>query len=96
MKTVELVSGPKAIVIITKTFLTKDRLQSIVTDLIFHDNLTYESSKSEMIKGVRGHLKWQGQSTYDDWYEDTQETPVINDIRKKVGPIIEKLFPELD
>lgn len=95
MRTVELTDGRKAIPVVTKTYLHKDRVISIVTDLIFHDQLSYDSKKSEMIKAIRKHLWWQGVSVYAIWYEDTDDTPVINDIREKVVPIIEKLFPEL-
>jgi len=95
MKTVELVRGGKAITVMTKTYVTRSRLISIVTDLIFHDNLSLEAGKRVIMEKVRGHLWYQGTTVYCDWYEDTIDTPVINEIYAKVEEMIDEKFPEL-
>lgn len=95
MKSVELKNGAFAIPVNIKVYLHKDRMIKIVTDLIHKEFINFESSKSEIIKNVRSHLYSQGVSVYDDWYEDTDETPVINELYERVEPWISELFPEI-
>lgn len=95
MRTVDNRNGETAIPIVTKTYLTKNRLAKIWTDLIYHGELNINSKKSKIIKKVRTHLWWQGITTYTDWYEDTGETEKINDIYKEVCLKITSVFPEL-
>ena len=98
MKTVTMVKGDErfeAIPLVVKFYMSKNRLITIWSDLIHKGDLTFESKKSEVIAEIRSHLRFQGYSVYNDWYEDTDETPVINGIIENLEPIVEKMFPEL-
>lgn len=95
MKTVELTSGEKAIPVITKTYLTFPRVVYIWGDLIHRGSLSYSSKKSEVMKEIRRHIWYQGITTYSDWYEDTDDIPVLNAIYDDLRPIVKEMFSEL-
>jgi len=97
MKTVELKDGDLAITIITKTYVTKKRMASILSNLAFYGKIDLEhTTKSDVIKAIREHISYQGLTTYCDWYEDTQDTEFINALYIESLRFIEVAFPELN
>ena len=97
MKTVELTNGNIAIPVITRTFLTRAKLAAIMADLAFHGTICLDKvSKKELMDAVRGHIKYQGVTTYPDWYEDTDDTPTLNALYSQALEYIDKFFKELN
>ena len=96
MKTVELKSNEKAILLITKTYLTKKLMASLISELVFTNILDLENtSKSEVIKAVREVLHRQGVKPYDEWHEDTEHQELLNSLYEDSLRFIEIAFPEL-
>ena len=96
MKTVELTSNEKAIPIVTKTYLTKKLMASLISELVFTNQINLEStSKSEVIKSVRYVLWHQGIKPYDEWHEDTEHQELLNSLYEDSLRFVEIAFPEL-
>lgn len=94
MKTVELTNGKRAIPMNIKVYMTEERMVKVITDLVHKGTLDLSEKKSKILKEVRSHLWFQGQTVYGDWYEDTDETEPINRLYEKVEPFVKQMFPE--
>ena len=95
MKHITFVSGEKAIPLIIRHRLKANEIAYIFADLIFHEKITIDIGKADLIREIRNHLWYQGTTVYTDWYEDTEATPVINDIIEATLKRVAELFPEL-
>lgn len=97
MKTVRLNTGELSIPIVIKSFITKTKMIKILADIVHSKSLDlHNMNKKEIMQEIRGHVKFQGVTVYTDWYEDTIETPIINDIITEVEAFVEDKFPELN
>ena len=96
MKTVKLTTGEKAIPIITKTFLTKNRLASLLSEIVFVGKINLENtSKREVIKEVRDVIWYQGIKPYDEWHEDSEHQELLNSLYEDSLKFVEIAFPEI-
>lgn len=94
MKTVKLTNGKRAIPMNIKVYMTEEKMVQVITDLVHQGTLDLSENKSKILKEVRRHLWFQGQTVYSDWYEDTDETEPINRLYEKVEPFVKQMFPE--
>jgi len=96
MKTVELKTGEQAITVNVKHYIRRQVMIDLITDVVHNKDLDENKlTKSKVMEHLRDHLFYQGRTTYCDWYEDTDQTPIINEIHKRVVKVIDNLFPEL-
>ena len=94
MQTVELTNGKSALVMNIKHFITDETMIKSITELVFNRILDLSENKSSIITEVRHLLYTQGRSVYNDWYEDTGNTELINKIYETVIPFVKQMFPE--
>ena len=96
MKTVRLKTGELALPVNIKGFLKRSKLIGIIGDLLFHKEITSTCKKMILMGKVRDHMKYQGVTVFEDWYEDTQDQQEINNCYKEAAIIVSNLFPELN
>lgn len=81
--------------ITTEHKLSKADIVRIFADLVLMRKIVPEKiQKNNLLRLIKNHLKYQGITTQENWYEITECKEQLDEIKARVTPIVDQMFKD--